>query len=104
MGAQKFYFLHDLCLRFCKSQLTYVDAISTFLLPALSMTGMGMGPVARKLPTYLSTVTLFETGASGTYVQIYTTIPAANVFNVSSQRLHNSWTQRKQRGSQPLRD
>ena len=61
--AQKFYFLHDLCLRDCKSQLTYVDAISTCLLPALSMTGMG--PVAQKLPTYLSTVTLFGTGASG---------------------------------------
>jgi len=48
----KFYFLHDLCLRDCKSQLTYVDAVSTCFLPALSTTGMG--PVARKLPTYLS--------------------------------------------------
>jgi hypothetical protein len=63
--AQKFYFLHYLCLRDCKSQLTYVDAISTCLLPALSVTGMG--PVARKLSTYLSTVTLFGTDASGKF-------------------------------------
>jgi hypothetical protein len=64
-GAQNFYFLHDLCLRDCKSQLTYVDVISTCLLPALSMTGMG--PVARKLPTYLSRRVLFATGASGNF-------------------------------------
>jgi len=98
--AQKFYFLHDLRLRDCKSQLMLMQLVHAYCL--LSQ-WLEWDLLLENLLHICQQWPCLEQAHQETFVQIYMAIPAANVFNVSSQRLHNSWTQRKQRGSQPLR-